>query len=283
MSQLHQILVGDCIDMMRTLPDQSFNACITSPPYFWQRDYGVAGQMGQEETPEKFVEALVSVFSEVRRVLRDDGVVWLNLGDSYYSGNGQPTGSDPRSPSRDWMRKKVRPLDVPGLGFPKKSLLGLPWMVAKGLQADGWTVRADVIWCRETALAEPSVKDRPHRQHEYVFLLSKARRYWFDRSKLPEQSVWHIPHERGVRGHSAAFPRELVRRCLVSGCPAGGAVIDPFGGSGTVSVVAMQHGRRSTICELNPEYAALARARIEAAWLDGAAQMDVFHDAAAAG
>ncbi|WP_312831932.1 DNA-methyltransferase [Pseudomonas lactis] len=274
----HQILIGDCIESMRTLPDSSVQMCVTSPPYFWQRDYGVVGQMGQEETPEKFVSALVSVFAEVRRLLKDDGVIWLNLGDSYYSGNGQPTGSDPRSPSRDWMRTKVRPLDVPGLGYPKKSLLGIPWMVAKALQADGWTVRADVIWCRDTAFSEPSVKDRPYRQHEYLFLISKSRRYWFDRSALPEESVWHIPHERGVKGHSAAFPKELARRCILSGCPEGGVVLDPFGGAGTTAVVAMQEGRKSILCELNPEYAAMAERRIAAAWLDGAAQMDVFRD-----
>lgn len=258
----YHIHIGDCLETLRAMTDQSVHCCVTSPPYFWQRDYGVDGQMGQEPTPDDFVTALVAVFSEVKRVLNNDGTLWLNLGDSYYSGNGQPTGSDPRSPSRDWMRKKVRPLDVPGLGLPKKSLIGLPWMVAKGLQADGWTVRSDVIWCRETAFAEPSVKDRPHRQHEYIFLLSKSRRYWFDRSALPEQSVWHIPHERGAKGHSAAFPSELARRCILAGCPDGGTVLDPFGGSGTTAGVAMAHGRNAVLCELNPEYAELVPGRI---------------------
>ena len=278
MTQQHRILVGDCIEMMRTLPDQSVHTCVTSPPYFWQRDYGVDGQIGHEETPEAFVQALVSVFRELRRVLREDGTLWLNLGDSYYNGNGQPKGSDPRSPSRDWMRKKARPLDVAGLGYPKKSLLGMPWRVALAMQADGWTLRQEIIWCRDTAFPEPSVKDRPHRQHETIFLFSKSRRYEFDRNGLEEESVWHIPHERGTRGHSAPFPAELARRCILAGCPEGGTVLDPFGGSGTSALVAMQEGRQSIICELNPEYAALARQRLDTAWIEGAAQMDFLLD-----
>ncbi|MGN2244917.1 DNA-methyltransferase [Frateuria sp. GZRR33] len=263
------LYLGDCREILPTLPSGSVNCCVTSPPYYWQRDYGVDEQMGQEDTPDAFVAALVGVMREVRRLLTDDGVLWLNLGDSYYSGNGQPCGSDPKSPSRNWMREKVRPLDVAGLGFPKKSLLGLPWMVAKALQADGWTIRADVIWCRDTAFAEPSVKDRPHRQHEYLFLASKSRRYWFDRSALEEESVWHIPHERGVRGHSAAFPQEIARRCILSSCPDGGMVLDPFGGSGTSGVVAEKLGRSSILCELSQAYLDIARRRIEDAQRQG--------------
>lgn len=254
--------VGDCLDSLRAMPDQSVHCCVTSPPYFWQRDYGVDGQIGHEDTPEAFVAALVAVFREVRRVLRDDGTLWLNLGDSYYNGNGQPKGSDPRSPSRDWMRKKARPLDVAGLGYPKKSLLGMPWRVALAMQADGWTLRQEIIWCRDTAFPEPSVKDRPHRQHETVFLLSKARWYEFDRDELEEESVWHIPHERGAKGHSAPFPAELARRCILAGCPVGGIVLDPFGGTGTTAGVAIANGRKAILCELNPDYAALVEDRV---------------------
>ena len=266
--QLHdndnvRVLVGDCVEMMRGLPDQSVHTCVTSPPYYWQRDYGIDGQIGHEDTPEEFVARLVDVFREVRRVLRDDGTLWLNLGDSYYSGKGQPKGSDPRSPSRDWIRKKARPLDMAGLGYPKKSLLGMPWRVALAMQADGWTVRQEIVWCRETAFPEPSVKDRPHRQHETIFLMSRARWYHFDRSALPEESVWHIPHERALRGHSAAFPTELARRCILAGAPVGGTVLDPFGGSGTTAGVALKHGRKAILCELNPDYAAMTPARIE--------------------
>lgn len=241
---------------------KSVQMCVTSPPYYWQRDYGVEGQYGLESHPTEYVKKMVEVFREVRRVLKPNGTLWLNLGDSYYSGNGQPKGSDPRSPSRNWMRERVRPLDVAGLGFPKKSLLGIPWLVALAMQADGWTLRSDVIWCRQTAFPEPSVKDRPHRQHEYLFLFSKSRWYHFDRSALPEESVWHIAHERGVKGHSAPFPQELARRCILAGSRPGDIVLDPFMGSGTTAQVALQHGRRALGCELNPAYIDLIHQRL---------------------
>lgn len=271
----YTIHIGDCLETLRSMPEQSVHCCVTSPPYFWQRDYGVDGQLGHEATPDDFVSALVSVFSQVKRVLRDDGVLWLNLGDSYYNGNGQPKGSDPRSPSRNWMRKKVRPLDVAGLGYPKKSLLGMPWRVALAMQTDGWTLRQEIIWCRNTAFPEPSVKDRPHRQHETIFLFSKSRWYYFDRSTLPEESVWHIPHERAARGHSAPFPAELVKRCIQAGCPEGGTVLDPFGGSGTTAGVALKHGRNAVLCELNPEYAELVPSRIASIYEKPAVQEPV--------
>lgn len=252
---LNRTHVGDVRKLLQAMRGQLVVDCIvTSPPYYWQRDYGVEGQMGHEETPAAFIAALVDTFSAAWHVLAEDGTLWLNLGDSYYSGNGQPTGSDPRSPSRDWMRQKKRPLDTPGMGVPKKSLLGLPWQVALALQAAGWTLRADIIWCRETAFAEPSVKDRPHRQHEHIYLLTKSRRYWFDRSMLPEESVWHFPHARGVKGHSAAFPEELPRRCIAAGCKPGGTVLDPFMGSGTTSRVAQQLARNWIGFELNPDH-----------------------------
>lgn len=259
---------GDCLDTMRRMPDGIVNTCVTSPPYYWQRDYGHDDQIGHEDSPAEFIAALVNVFREVRRTLRDDGTLFLNIGDSYYSGNGQPTGSDPRSPSRDWMRQKKRPLDMPGLGVPKKSLLGLPWQVALALQADGWTLRSEIIWNRATAFSEPSVKDRPHRQHEQIFLLSKSRRYWFNRDSLIEESVWNIPHERGVDGHSAAFPAEIPRRCIGAACPVGGVVLDPFFGSGTTGYVAQQMNRKFIGCELNEAYKPLQDERLRQPSLD---------------
>jgi site-specific DNA-methyltransferase (adenine-specific) len=257
-----EIIIGDSRTALRQIEAGSVQCVVTSPPYYWQRDYGVDGQIGLEDTPEGYVSELVSIFRDVRACLADDGVAWLNLGDAYYSGNGQPKGSDPRSPSRDWMRKKLRPLDKSGMGVPKKSLLGMPWKVAHALQADGWTIRAEIVWCRQTAFAEPSVKDRPHRQHEILFLLSKSRWYSFNRAMLPEESVWHIPHERAVRGHNAAYPEELARRCIVAGSAAGDLVLDPFGGSGTTGLVAQREGRDAVLIELNPDYAALAKQRI---------------------
>lgn len=256
------ILQGDCRNILPTLPAGSANCCVTSPPYYWLRDYGMDCQIGHEPTVADYVRVLGDVFDEVRRVLADDGVLWLNLGDSYYSGNGQPHGHDPKSPSRNFSRTKLRPLDVGGWDIPKKSLLGIPWLVAMELQRRQWTLRSDVVWCRPTALAEPNVTDRPGRQHEYLFLLSRSKRYWFDKAALPEASVWHIAHERGVEGHSAAFPEELAARCIRSGCPAGGTVLDPFGGSGTVGLVANGIGRDAVLIELNPAYAGTGERRV---------------------
>ena len=256
-----EVMIGDCVENMRALPDGSVDCCVTSPPYYWQRDYGVEGQIGHEPTPEDYVDKLVEVFREVRRLLTERGTVWLNIGDSYYNGNGQPKGRDPRSPSRNWIRSKVRPLDIPGLGYPKKSLLGIPWRVALALQQDGWVLRQEIIWCRGSAFPEPSVKDRPHRQHETIFLFAKSRWYHFDRAALPEQSVWHIAHERAAKGHCAPFPAELAERCILAGCPDGGTVLDPFGGSGTTAGAATKHGRNAILCEINPDYAALTDSR----------------------
>jgi DNA modification methylase len=256
------VYTGDCRDVLPTLEAGSVNCVVTSPPYFWLRDYGVEHQIGHENTVDSFVDVISSVFDQVKPLLRDDGVIWLNLGDTYYSGNGQPQGHDPRSPSRNFSRQKLRPVDQSGWDIPKKSLCGVPWRVALEMQRRGWTLRSDVIWCRPTALAEPSVKDRPGRQHEYLFLFSKSRRYWFDRTALNEESVWHIAHQRGLDGHSAAFPVELAEQCIVSGCPAGGTVLDPFFGAGTTGVAAVGLGRRAIGIELNPEFSALAQARL---------------------
>jgi DNA modification methylase len=259
-----RIITGDSRTALAGIEAESVQCCVTSPPYFWLRDYGVDGQIGHEPDVKGFVAVLGDVFDGVKRVLREDGVLWLNLGDSYYSGNGQPMGSDPKSSSRNFSRIKLRPLDVSGWDIPKKSLLGIPWLVAMELQCRGWTLRSDVIWCRSTALAEPSVTDRPGRQHEYLFLLSKSRRYLFNRAMLSEESVWHIPHERNAKGHNAAFPEELARRCIVSGSAGGDTILDPFGGSGTTGLVAQREGRNAILVELNPAYVATAEARIRA-------------------
>lgn len=261
---LNQCYIGDCVDGLREFAAAGVRAqtCVTSPPYFGLRDYGHEGQIGHESTPDEYVAKMVEVFRAVRDVLADDGTVWLNLGDSVYSGNGQPCGNDPRSRNRDWMRKKRRWLDTPGMGLPKKSLLGMPWRVAHALQADGWTVRQEIIWARSTAFVEPSVLDRPYRQHETIFLLSKSRRYWFDRAALSEESVWHIEPERGVPQHAAPFPREVARRCIMAGCPDNGIVLDPFMGSGTTALVSEQIGRQWIGCELNPGYINLQHLRM---------------------
>lgn len=360
MTEQHRILVGDCIDMMRTLPDQSVQTCITSPPYFGLRDYGVDGQIGLEETPAEFIARLVEVFREVRRVLRDDGTVWVNMGDSYASKPNGPVGFGGHNTDAPHVAVRTanarRSSRIPE-GFKHKDMMGMPWRLAFALQDDGWYLRQDIIWNKPNPMPE-SVRDRCTKSHEYVFLLSKSKKYYFDQAAILEpcspntharlsqdvqaqigseranggaksngnmkatarktngvgwghgsdaeerqrgrvkdnesmnsalaimpternkRSVWTVSTHSFKGAHFATFPPDLIRPCVLAGTPRGGVVLDPFGGAGTTSLVSMQEGRRSIICELNPEYAAMARRRIDAAWLDGAAQMDVFHDAA---
>lgn len=253
---------GDCREVLRTLPDQSVHCIVTSPPYFGLRDYGADEQIGLEDSPGAFISQLATVFHEAKRVLRDDGTLWLNIGDTIYSGNGQPKGSDPKSPSRNFSRSFYRWQDRPGMGLPKKSLVGVPWKLAFALQADGWTLRSEIIWHRPAAFSGSGVTDRPHTTHETMFLLSKSRRYWFNEASCELGTVWTIPHEQSVRGHSAAFPPALVERCLTAGCPEGGTVLDPFGGAGTTALVADRMRRNAILIEVNPAFADLSRNRV---------------------
>ena len=223
------LLQGDSATMLKTLPNDAFNVAITSPPYYWVRDYGYDGQLGHEASVEAYVEALMDVFNEVKRTLHPDGVFFLNIGDTYYSGNGQPHGTDPKCSSRNFLRKKMRAVDMSGWDIPKKSLIGIPWKVAFAMQESGWTLRSSIIWNRVNAFAEPTARDRPYRQYEFVFMFSKSRFYSFDRSSLTEEDVWTIPIERTRKAnHNAPFPSELVRRCINAACPEGGHVLDPF-------------------------------------------------------
>jgi DNA modification methylase len=367
MSEQHRILVGDCIEMMRTLPDESVHTCVTSPPYFGLRDYGMAAQIGLEDTPAQFVGRLVEVFREVRRVLRPDGTAWVNIGDSYagswgaegrttnHGNAGYNTHMQHSSIINHPKRARKTTSDPRGYGLKQKDMMGIPWRLAFALQDDGWYLRQDIIWHKPNPMPE-SIKDRCTKAHEYLFLLSKGPRYYFDQAAIREpaaassverwsqdvvsqggssrqagktngpmkavggsrrnsfardtkytfgqhgqtgqhrvgrsdidydetrnkRSVWSVATASFKGAHFATFPPDLIRPCVIAGAPRGGLVLDPFGGAGTTSLVSMQEGRRSIICELNPEYATLARARIDAAWLDGAAQMDVFHDSAPA-
>jgi DNA modification methylase len=250
------VMTGDAALALQELPSNTFNVVVTSPPYFWARDYEVKGQIGHEETVEVYVSNLMKVFDEVQRVLHPEGVFYLNIGDTYYSGNGQPHGQDPRSPSRNFMRKTMRAVDRSGWDIPKKSLIGIPWKVALTMQQKGWTLRSDIIWNRCNAFSEPTARDRPHRQHEHIFLFSKSRFYSYDRSQLcKEEDVWNIPIERAKRiEHNAPFPTELVRRCILTGSPRGGFVLDPFVGSGTTLDVALNLGRHAVGVDLNLNY-----------------------------
>lgn len=259
------ILHADVNVATATLPAGSVNCVVTSPPYYWQRDYEVDGQIGHEPSIDGYVDALVEVFSKVKKALTPDGTLFLNLGDTYYSAKGKPHGVDDKHRGRNMMRKHLRAVDGPGLGLPRKSLIGIPWRVALAMQEDGWTLRSSVIWQRPGTLPEPTAHDRPWRTHENVFIFSKGPRYFFNREGLQgEDDVWKIiarPENPG--SHFAPYPRELVDRCLACGCPEGGTVLDPFVGSGTTMVSALASGRQAVGIELKPEYADFAAKRIK--------------------
>lgn len=291
-----RLLTGDCLTVLRGLPDGIVRCCVTSPPYWGLRDYGHDGQLGLEPTPEAYVAGMVGVFREVSRVLTDDGTLWLNLGDSYgtSSGNIYAISDTPElaSGAINFARPKAA-------GNPK-NLLGLPWRVALALQADGWYLRSDIIWAKPNPMPE-SVTDRPTKAHEYVFLLSKSARYFYDAQAIEEpakwerwgeqtekkshkgtaghlggkaisdlpvrdrknaRTVWSIATQSYSGAHFATFPEELARRCILAGSAAGDTVLDPFSGSGTTAAVAVGNGRRAIGIELNPAYQDLARQRI---------------------
>jgi len=313
-----EILQGDCIEMMRTMEAQSVNCCVTSPPYFGLRDYGCDGQIGLEDTPDAYVAKMVEVFREVRRVLRDDGTVWLNLGDSY-AGAANNGGTESKT-MQGTQAATGRNLPCKhGEGLKPKDLIGIPWRVAFALQADGWYLRQDIIWHKPNPMPE-SVTDRCTKAHEYVFLLSKSARYHYDAEAIKEpaggwndsefqtgktaahqlgraqknrpskkrgefagktedmadtgqnafravtetrnkRSVWTVGTQPYSDAHFATYPPELIRPCILAGCPVGGTVLDPFGGSGTTGEVAEMEGRNSVLIELNPEYIPLIKKR----------------------
>jgi DNA modification methylase len=239
------IYCGDAGRVLGALADDRYSCAITSPPYFWQRDYKVAGQIGLEPTIDAYVKAVCDVMDSVRRVLHPRGMLFLNLGDTYYSGKGKPQGKDRKHNGR--RLDVLRVVDASGLGRPKKTLLGMPWRIALEMIDRGWTLRSAVVWQRTHATPEPTAKDRPWRTHEQVFLFAKSRAYTFDRRPLREageEDVWRIPsHSLAGRPHPAVFPVELVERCLnVAGVKVGGVVLDPFAGSGTVLKVATTRG-----------------------------------------
>lgn len=254
-----KLFVGDCREAALDLEPESVNTVVTSPPYFWQRDYEVNGQFGLESTIDGFVDNLVEAFSAIKPALTADGNVFLNLGDTYYSAKGRPHGQDNKHRSR--RLPGLRAVDGPGLGLPRKSLIGIPWRVALAMQADGWTLRSAIIWVRNSAVPEPTSRDRPWRKYEHVFLFSKSPRYFFNREGLVgEEDVWFIEPDRKslARGtHYAPYPRQLVERCITSGCPDGGTILDPFLGGGTTMYVAEEMGRSSVGIELNPAFCGL--------------------------
>jgi DNA modification methylase len=245
---------GDCIEMLRSFAPERFQCVVSSPPYFWQRDYKVEGQIGLESSIDGYVNKIVECMDEVRRVLKKDGVLFLNLGDTYYSAKGMPRGADRKNRAR---RFGLRAVDASGLGVPRKTLLGLPWRIALGMVARGWILRAPFIWQRHNSLPEPTAKDRPWRTYEFVFLFSKYPRYYFSRDALAgDEDVWKIPVKTNSSNglHSAAFPEALAEKCIKCGSRELDEVLDPFAGSGTTVVAAVKAGRRAVGIDLKQDY-----------------------------
>lgn len=259
------IFEGDAYNVLSRLPSSSVQCAVTSPPYWGLRDYGIENQIGLEAHVQQFLNRLVSVFTEVRRVLKDDGTLWLNIGDGYTSGNRGWRAPDKKNPAR---AMDVRP-DTPE-GLKAKDLLGIPWRLAFALQQDGWYLRSDIIWNKPNAMPE-SVKDRPTRSHEYIFLLTKSERYYYDHEAIVEpaglkkrnkRSVWNVNTFPFPDAHFATFPPALIEPCVFAGSRKGDFVLDPFFGSGTVGVVCQQYDRKYIGIDLNPEYVALAASRL---------------------
>lgn len=250
---------GDALQVLRQMPDNSYNCAVTSPPYYWLRDYGVDGQIGKEETVEEYVNAIASTMDEVYRVLKSDGVLFLNLGDTYYSGKGESQGIDRKSNKRRFGLRAVDKSGGLGIGIQRKSIIGIPWRVAIEMCSRKWVLRCPIIWHREHCLPE-HVKDRPSRSYEFVFMFVKSRKYYFDPEPLIkkkfDEDVWTIAaRPKQANGiDTAPFPDELVQRCLDIGCPADGSVLDPFAGNGTTLRVSLASGRSATGIELNPDF-----------------------------
>lgn len=327
----YRVLTGDCVEQMMTMESESVNTCVTSPPYFGLRDYGHNDQIGLESTPELFVEKMVHVFREVRRVMRDDGTLWLNLGDSYASQPSWGRGGGSTLEGRRHGEEGGGSSDRSKWGLKAKDLVGIPWMVAFALRADGWYLRQDIIWSKPNPMPE-SVTDRCTKAHEYLFMLTKSPRYYFDHEAIKEpavkgsagsefhtgktgkhqlgrastktrskrdsfkrddskraevipgqsvgthrpdreessydtetrnkRSVWTVATRPFKGAHFATFPPALITPCVLAGCPVGGTVLDPFGGSGTTAEVAIRNNRNAVLCELNPQYVDLIHERL---------------------
>ena len=297
-----EVIQGDVREVLKTLDEESVQCVVTSPPYWGLRDYGVDDQLGLEATPEEFVENLVEVFKEVKRVLRKDGTVWLNLGDSYASGKSRYS-SKPQTIAKGKSHDEPMDGKKPDLYYhpvlKDKDLIGIPWRVALALQADGWYLRSDIIWNKPNPMPE-SVTDRPTKSHEYIFLLTKSAKYYYDHEAIKEKgeypagtkaakgsakrystdlvnsrppeykvydgtrnkrSVWKITTKPYKEAHFATFPEELPETCIKAGTKRGDVVLDIFAGSGTTLRVASKLGRKGIGIELNPEYIKILKKR----------------------
>ena len=256
------MIESDALVALQNLPSESIQCIVTTPPYWGLRDYGIEGQIGLEESLQQYINKLVAVFSEAKRVLRNDGVFWLNIGDGYTSGNRGYRAPDKKNPAR---AMNVRPNTPEGL--KSKDLLGIPWRLALALQADGWYLRSDIIWNKPNAMPE-SVKDRPTRSHEYIFMLTKKEKYFYDGQAIKEKgrnrrTVWNINTCPFSEAHFATFPPALIEPCILSSTREKDFVLDPFFGSGTVGVVCKEFQRSFVGIELNDEYVRIAKTRLD--------------------
>jgi len=260
------VIPGDTREVLQTLPDESVQCVVTSPPYWGVRDYGVAGQIGAETDLMAYVSALVAVFREVRRVLTSDGTFWLNIGNTYTSGGRKWRDSDEKNKGRGMSYRPPTPE-----GLKKKDLIGVAWLLALECQRDGWYLRNDIIWNKPNCQPE-SVRDRLTVSHEYLFLFSKSERYHFDQDAIKERTtngngqknrrtVWSINTEPCPDAHFAVFPKALIRPCVLAGSRPNDIVLDPFFGVGTTGIVAKELGRKCIGIELNPNYIEMAKKR----------------------
>ena len=298
MMEFDTIYNMDCLEGMRQIPDGSIDCCVTSPPYYLQRDYGCEGQIGLEDELNDYIAKLVEVFREVRRILKPDGTLWLNIGDGYAAGttavhtqsNNPGVGAN-RADAQNSVRRPGNPN-----GCKTKDMIGVPWLLAFALRADGWYLRQDIIWNKPNAMPE-SVKDRCTKSHEYIFLMSKSERYHvnFDMLREPavcgisprefthidpkrkftdkgensdgqrtRRDVWNICVTPGYEGHKAGFPVDLPRLCIAIGCKPDGVGFDPFMGSGTTAIACIKERRHFIGFELSKEYFDKAVRRIKA-------------------
>jgi len=264
------ILFGDCRDTL-TQFDEKARCCVTSPPYYGLRNYGdEENQIGHEQTPEEYVDEMVKVFRLVRECLTDDGTVWLNIGDSYYNyrpGKGQALSKQTLAKNDQDLPSKCARRGNKLEGLKEKDLIGIPWLLAFALRADGWYLRQDIIWNKPNPMPE-SVRDRCTKSHEYIFLLSKSQNYYFDVDAIKEptrrkRSVWDITKKPYKDAHFAVFPPDLIEPCIKAGSERGDIILDPFMGSGTTAMVSKQLGRDYIGCELHEEYGKLIQDRLQ--------------------
>ena len=303
---MNKVYFGDCRDSMRQMAKEGIKVqtCITSPPYYGLRDYGVDGQIGAEQSPQEFIDNLVEVFACVWDILADDGTLWVNLGDSYYNyrpGKGQRVVANSIASQKasefEHSAKRGNKLE----GYKEKDLMGMPWRLAFALQDFGWYLRQDIIWHKPNPMPE-SVQDRCTKSHEYIFLLTKNQKYYFDNKSIQEQAesagkisgsfkgrqggaeyhaqsggvgsdakeyekrnkrdVWSVPVKPYSGAHFAVYPEELIEPCVLAGSKIGDIVFDPFFGSGTTGAVAQKLGRKWIGCELNKKYESLQNERL---------------------